>query len=1454
MASSSDTILEERIVVITPPLLAGMSKEMIYSFIKKYDRYKKLRIKEKSEVVPIADCIEPDLLELLKYREDKKIFESDDEMRLFLDSKSVYTESEEIVKAFDNLKMDMSIIDVQQRLAKYDMEFLAIHRRAAGFKLKDKTLISFYIEGLVPQAIVSYLKSRIQFEKMSLMELMAVAGEKIQQQQEMYVAAKSASKKESEKYRDHGSRREESTTSLHESKKKPGFYEKKDTRRSDDDKKASREERLKNITCFNCQKKGHYADNCPEKSGDHKPSSSTTHYRGNDRKNTNTESHTKHTHIKHEKAHLVVKESNDNNVQVDSDDSDDECTITECCMLSHEAVNDGLIRVPVKIAGIESAAIVDTGATCSCVSRGLAKKLPVTAAKDIAGTITLRMADGTVKRCTRISAVVELPVKVATALSVEWNWVVLPDDRDIILLGTDILRNVGLLDEDKLLLPLKAEMGKNRQEYKEKYDEDDIDADPADWCDARVCLTQPISSILDEIQIPKSVISRALRKEVEESAEIFSPTLPVEGADIGRFKIELNSDEVIAQKARTLHPEMRAKVEGEIEKLEEAGIIRDSSSPYASNIVPVKKKGTDEVRICVDYRALNKITVSDTSPIPEMDTIFDKGRGKKWFAKLDLRQGYFQMMVEEDSIPYTAWVTQDSHKENVRLPQGVKNGPPVFNKAIRKCFKDLIDNGIMESYFDDIIIYGETDEDMVKNVRAVFKRCAEKKLRIKASKCVLGSEIVSVLGYTLSSKGRGISDETVAAVKAISPPRNVKEVRMFLGKVNFLRDFIPHCSEIAAPLSVLTENNTPFTWTEKENAAFEELKKIVCDQPTLVYIQPTTQLVMQTDASGVGVGEVLLSRENGVEKPICYFSHKLNSVQQRWTTIEKECYAIVYCLTQRQFSPLLKMTHFTVECDHRNLAFLDKLSESNNKLLRWKLILMEYNFDIVHIPGKSNVIADALSRLGYDLEDVASVSEMTDKQKMDIIESAHSGISGHHGVEATVRSIVDNGHEWKTLIDDVKKFVSSCVICQKIKKNGRARIFYMGTTGADQPFLCIAVDAIGPFPEDNGGNKYVIVFICCFTRWVELAAVRSTDAEEAANAFIEMIFARHGLPVMIRSDNGTQFVNDLIDKLLRRLNVKHHNILPYRPQSNGIVERANGEILKHLRMLMLEFGKAHSEWKSLLPIVSFIVNNTIHSATGASPHDMLYGNNWHPIGDIITAFHNAVDNNTLMKFAGLTTGSRKAAERYMEMLEENIRTLHRSAIVVQKKHAQVRMDKANAGKQKAEEVLREGDYVLMQPNLKEDKMQPTLLGPYKVVAFPTEFVVRIQSLVNPSIKKDVHGNTLVKLAVREGEDEKELQKMAIADVPGEYKVYEIRDHKYVGKKQVKTSLRFLVHWSGTDDSADTWEPAKNLSGCVPYEDYLDKHEDIKHVVYPDMNVNVIDTNNHYGVLDDVQCC
>ena len=406
-----------------------------------------------------------------------------------------------------------------------------------------------------------------------------------------------------------------------------------------------------------------------------------------------------------------------------------------------------------------------------------------------------------------------------------------------------------------------------------------------------------------------------------------------------------------------------------IKKHVASGVLQPSHSPYGSLLVIVKKKdGTP--RVCVDYRALNEITVKNKYPLPLMDELFDRVQGAKYFSSIDLRDGFYQILLREEDRQKTAFRTRFGSYEYTVLPMGLCNAPSTFMQLMNDTFRDLLDKSVL-SFLDDILIFSKTREEHLRHIREVLERLRAKKLYGKLSKCEFMRSEVGFLGHRIGENGLCVSPDKVDAVKNWPTPRNVHDVRSFLGLAGFYRRFVKGFSEIALPMTELTHNNASWVWGPKQQKAFDELKGALCSAPVLILPDPTKPFVLNCDSCKFAIGATLQQDLGNGLQPVAYRSKKLSKAERNYDVREREFMAILdACSHWRHY--LHSDEPFVLKSDHSSLVHYMTMPNLTGRLARWVLKMQDFHCKLEYIPGPQNVVADALSRrpdLEHDEED-----------------------------------------------------------------------------------------------------------------------------------------------------------------------------------------------------------------------------------------------------------------------------------------------------------------------------------------------------------------------------------------------------------------------------------------------------------------------------------------------------
>ncbi|GJY78109.1 putative reverse transcriptase domain-containing protein [Tanacetum coccineum] len=410
----------------------------------------------------------------------------------------------------------------------------------------------------------------------------------------------------------------------------------------------------------------------------------------------------------------------------------------------------------------------------------------------------------------------------------------------------------------------------------------------------------------------------------------------------------------VARAPYRLAPSEMKELADQLQELSDKGFIRPSSSPWGAPVLFVKKKD-GSLRMCIDYRELNKLTVKNRYPLPRIDDLFDQLQGSSVYSKIDLRSGYHQLRVREEDISKTAFRTRYGHYEFQVMPFGLTNAPAVFMDLMNRVCKPYLDKFVIV-FIDDILIYSKNKQEHEEHLKIILELLKKEELYAKFSKCEFWIPKVQFLGHVIDNKGIHVDPAKIESVKDWASPKTPTEIRQFLGLAGYYRRFIEGFSKIAKPMTKLTQKKVKFEWGDKQEAAFQLLKQKLCSAPILALPEGSEDFIVYCDASKKGLGAVLMQRE----KVISYASRQLKIHEKNYTTHDLELGAVVFAL--KIWRHYLYGTKCTVFTDHKSLQHILNQKELNMRQRRWLELLSDYDCDIRYHPGKANVVADALSR------------------------------------------------------------------------------------------------------------------------------------------------------------------------------------------------------------------------------------------------------------------------------------------------------------------------------------------------------------------------------------------------------------------------------------------------------------------------------------------------------------
>ena len=760
------------------------------------------------------------------------------------------------------------------------------------------------------------------------------------------------------------------------------------------------------------------------------------------------------------------------------------------------------------------------------------------------------------------------------------------------------------------------------------------------------------------------VNNEVLKKIVEEHKEIFGSPGQLGECTLPPVTIETGDAKPIRQKAYRIPFSKRREVESQIAQMLEQGVITPSCSPWLSPIVLIPKKD-NSTRFCVDYRKLNQVTIKDAYPLPNIRDIFDQLGGAKIFSTIDLKSGFWQIPVAPGDQDKLAFVTTCGSYSFKKLPMGLSTSPAKFQRIMDYVMSDLIGVCVFP-YLDDLIIYSKNEQDHAKHLKMVFQRLKKYNLTLNGSKCHIGKSEVELLGFIISAQGIRPQPKKTEAIQNLAYPTTVREVKAFLGMAGYYRQCIPHFAHTAAPLVKLTRKHEPFIFGPSQRSAFNKLKAALTAPPILAYPDTSKPYILHTDASKYAIGAILSQVQDGQERVIAYLSHQLSPVQQRWSAIEREAYAVIYALDHLKV--YLWGAEFVVYTDHKPLTSLFKAEIKNTKIQRWSTQISEFNTCILYRPGPRNLRADMLSRIasvviktekmekpppeeyplpwgklkldpasmaidqqadfpdcwelglankeGYEVKHNFLYSNklpydgadshlrlvLPAKYQYSAVELAHHEC-GHQGIAKTLEGVREY-FVWPGLRRAVERYVCNCPLCA---------LYYQGKTEKqigrmplpNRALATWGLDITGPFaPAVGTGNKYILTCIDHYTGWAEAVPIRDKSNKSVWEAFMSRIVAIYGLPEIIYSDRGPEFLARPFQKFLKECGIEHRKTTPYHPQTNGRTERFNGTLKRILAKLL---KNDLADWENRLPEALWAYRTAHSVAVGMSPYKALFG-------------------------------------------------------------------------------------------------------------------------------------------------------------------------------------------------------------------------------------------------------
>ena len=619
-------------------------------------------------------------------------------------------------------------------------------------------------------------------------------------------------------------------------------------------------------------------------------------------------------------------------------------------------------------------------------------------------------------------------------------------------------------------------------------------------------------------------------------------------------------------------------------------------------------------------------------------------------------------------------------------------------------------------------------------------------------RCQFLRKRLSFLGHVVDSSGIRTADDKIAAVKNFPTPASCADVRSFLGISGYYRRFVRDFSRKASPLTRLLRKDVPFEWGPEQENAFQELKTALITAPILSFPNYQQGFTLFTDASGVGVGAVLCQQDaKGFYRPLAFASRVLNDAETRYSVTHLEALAVVWAL--RHFKDIIYGYEVVIYTDHKALLDLFKGRNLSGRLARWFLIIQEYRPELRYLPGRANVVADALSRhvpvaaaiadkvLATFTPQVVREAQRQDPKWLNVILALESGDplvgsvpgslsdydlidgilcrhhcsltqvvvplqlvpdvlvlehdspqAGHPGVERCLTQ-ARRRYYWPTMRADIRSHIQQCLSCATHKGTTGPRAPMLSYPTPAKPWDTVGLDTL-ELPFSSNGMKYLLVAVDHFSRYVILVPLPDKSAFSVARTLVRNLFHPFTTPKVLLSDNGTEFRNALVSEICTQFNVTQTFVAVHHPASNGLVERANRKVLEVLRHVVCGCYPSWDEW---IPQVASSINSSVNASIGESPHFVVFGEDkrlpFHLLTDRPSPVYN-VDDYAKVHLA--------ASQRIFDKVRT---TLDASRdLMVSKQHEKARPSNIEAG-----------DLVFLAEPERVSKLAPRFTGPLRVL-------------------------------------------------------------------------------------------------------------------------------------------
>ena len=852
--------------------------------------------------------------------------------------------------------------------------------------------------------------------------------------------------------------------------------------------------------------------------------------------------------------------------------------------------------------------------------------------------------------------------------------------------------------------------------------------------------------------------------------------------------------------------------------------VRRSKSPYASPFFFIKKKD-GKLRPVQDYRKLNEWTVRNKYPLPLIKELIVRLKDKKWFTKFDVRWGYNNIRIKEGDQWKAAFKTNRGLFEPTVMFFGLTNSPATFQTMMDDVFKDEVATGEVIIYMDDILIATDGSLDFHKKyVAHVLSKLQNNDLYLKPEKCAFHKKEVEYLGVIVGNGQVKMDPVKVKGITDWPTPTKVKELRSFLGFGNYYKDFIPNYSQIARPLHELTKKTKEWEWKKPQQDAFETLKRLFTSYPVLRNPDQLKRFILTTDASAYAVGATLSQDFKDGRHPVAYFSKSLLPAERNYDIYDRELLSIIYAMKAFRYLLLGTPHKFLVQSDHNNLKYFKSARKITQRQARWMEFLEDYDFELEHLPGHTNTVADLLSRR-IDLEEGVKINDsqvilpehlfkpehllkhtisiarqdsamktyLEDnlQTRRKILQEIHdTPVGGHPGISNTWH-LINRQYEGPRLRKFVEDYVKGCAKCQESKVRTtlkRAPLYHFDTPIEQGPFQYVSMDLITDLPQSGRYDAILtIVDQGCSKAAKFIPCNKTIDGEGVATQYFKHLFPIFGIPKRIISDRDPRFTSHFSRAVCKATGIKQNLSTAFHPRTDGQTERMNQWIETYLRSFV---NGRQDNWSTLLPIAEFAHNSWKHEHTKYTPHELITGIN--PSAKLIP-----LDDSTPSAHSRLSDLDKARSDAH-SALQKRIRpSKDPPAFQINQK---VWLDSRN-----------------LHVKAPSKKLAPRRYGPFTITEKISPVAYRIKlphqmkihdvfhvDLLTPFNQTDTYGIAFPQPPpdLIEGEEEYEVEEI-IAD------------------RTIRRKRQYLVKWNGYPSSENSWVYAKDLHAPELLKEYHD---------------------------------